>query len=99
MEELLKQILARLEGLESKVDSIESKVEFIESKVDSIESKMATKEDIKEVKSLLMEFHGENISADEKLLEGIRTTNDRLDFQRDKVIKVEEELYLIKQKQ
>ncbi|MEW9702866.1 hypothetical protein [Paenibacillus sp. SI8] len=57
----------------------------IEDKIDSLKASVDSQ-------------HTENIEADEKLLEAIRTTNDRLDYQRNKLSKTEEELYLLKQK-
>lgn len=79
MEEILKQIL-------DKVNSIDSEMKQVNQRLDRIEQNMS-------------EQHIENIEADNRLLEAIRTTNDRLDFQRDKLSRAEEELYLLKQKQ
>ncbi|MDQ0873139.1 vacuolar-type H+-ATPase subunit I/STV1 [Paenibacillus sp. V4I3] len=71
MEELLKQILTKLEVMDLKIDRIQQTLDA---------------------------HHVENIETDNKLLEAIQTTNERLDFQRDKISKTEEEIYLLKQK-
>jgi hypothetical protein len=78
-EELLKQILSKLDHMESEITDIKTAVTRIDSKMDT--------------------QHMENIRADEKLLEAIRTTNDRLDFHRNKVSIMEEDIHLLKQRQ
>lgn len=64
-----------------------------------IKSDMATKRDVQDIKELLHAYHAENIATDDKLLEAVRTTNDRLDFQLGRLAKTEEAVYLIQQKQ
>ncbi|RAV21868.1 hypothetical protein DQG23_07375 [Paenibacillus contaminans] len=78
---------------------IEQLLNRILTELSEIQRTVATKQDVAEIIALLQSYHAENIAADEKLLEGIRTTNDRLDFQRERLIRAEEELYLLARKQ
>lgn len=52
------------------------------SELEEIRNMMATKDEMNkgfaDLKRTINEFHSENISADEKLLEAIGTTNDKL---------------------
>jgi len=91
MEELLQRILTELSEIQR---TMATKQEVAE-----IQRTMATKQDVAEIIALLQSYHAENIAAYEKLFGGIRTTNVRLDFQRAKLIRAEEELYLLARKQ
>lgn len=74
-----------LKQILTELQDVKTSVNRLESKVDRIEVSLS-------------EQHIENIEADNRLLEAIRTTNDRLDFQRDKLSRTEEDIYLLKQK-
>jgi hypothetical protein len=105
MEELLQRILTELSEIQrtmatkQEVAEIQRTMEETKREVAEIQRTMAAKQDVAEIIALLQSYHAENIAADEKLLEGIRTTNDRLDFQRERLIRAEEELYLLARKQ
>ncbi|CAN7723966.1 hypothetical protein LJR153_006070 [Paenibacillus sp. LjRoot153] len=71
--------------MEELLKKIMLQLENVESKIDRIQLTLDS-------------YHIENIESNNRLLAAIHTTNDRLDFQRDKISKTEEDLYLLKQK-
>jgi hypothetical protein len=83
----------KMDRLDHKVDRLDLKVNQLDHKVDRLELKVDV------LQQSVVEKHIENIEAANKLLLAIQTTNDRLDFQRDKLSKTEEEIYLLKHKQ
>ncbi|KRE75402.1 hypothetical protein [Paenibacillus sp. Soil750] len=71
--------------MEELLNKIRLQLETVDAKIDRIQ--------------LTLDSHYlENIESDDRQLEAIYTTNDRLDFQRNKISKIEEDLYLLKQK-
>ena len=83
MEEILKKILEELDKIRTDIDEL----------------RQDTNVGLDMIIRKIDEYHAENIHADNKLLELIQSTNDRLDFQRDKLAKAEEDLHVLKQKQ
>jgi hypothetical protein len=92
MEELLKQVLSRIEAMDRRLEGVDTRLEAVDIKIDRVENKVDL------LQQGLDSHHIENIEADNRLLETIHTTNDRLDYQREKISKTEEEIYLLKQK-
>ncbi|KRE86379.1 hypothetical protein ASG89_10200 [Paenibacillus sp. Soil766] len=85
MEELLHKIMLQLETMDTRLESMDARLENVETKIDRIQLTLDS-------------HHIENIESDDRLLEAIHTTNDRLDFQRNKISKIEEDVILLKQK-
>jgi hypothetical protein len=96
-EHLLNKILDKLQAVEDKVQSIENELIATNKRLEEFQSETGTH--FVDIKKMISENQIENIESDNRLLEAIHTTNDRLDFQRDKISKTEEDLYLLKQKQ
>lgn len=72
------------------------KLALMDAEAKSLRSEMNNRFDLLEAK--IDAYHVENIEADNRLMEAIKETNDRLDFQRSKIAKAEEELFVLKQK-
>jgi division protein CdvB (Snf7/Vps24/ESCRT-III family) len=92
MEELLHKIMLKLETMDTRLKAVDTRLESMDTRLENVETK------IDGIQLTLDSHHLENIESDNRLLEAIHTTNDRLDFQRDKISKTEEDLYLLKQK-
>ncbi|NQX60232.1 hypothetical protein [Paenibacillus qinlingensis] len=95
-EQLLNKILDKLQAVEDKVQSIENSLQVTNNRLEDFQSE--TSVHFSEIKKMISENQIENIESDNRLLAAIHTTNDRLDFQRNKISKTEEDLYLLKQK-
>jgi hypothetical protein len=96
MEELLHKIMLKLETMDTRLKGVDTRLESMDTRLESRLENVETK--IDRIQLTLDSHHLENIESDNRLLEAIHTTNDRLDFQRDKISKTEEDLYLLKQK-
>jgi hypothetical protein len=92
MEELLHKIMLKLETMDTRLKGVDTRLESMDIRLENVETK------IDRIQLTLDSHYLENIESDNRLLEAIHTTNDRLDFQRDKISKTEEDLYLLKQK-
>lgn len=83
MEERFESFEKRFESLEERFESMEERFEkrfeSMEERLERIESTMATKDDIARLEHKIDLYHMENITADEKLLELIGSTNEKLD--------------------
>lgn len=84
MEALIQEVLVRLERMESGMNE----------KFAALRQEMNDRFD--HLNRKLDEYQAENIAADEKLLTLIGVTNDRLDYQLSRVVKSEEEIFLLK---
>jgi chromosome segregation ATPase len=87
IESKIESIESQMEGMGSKIESLESRMEGMESNVGKLTVTVATKSDtdtigqqLSRLENKLDSYHSENIVTDEKLLEGVRTTNDKVDF-------------------
>lgn len=102
LESRMDALESRVDALDSKVDALESKFNALDSRVTFIEANMATNMDIARLSadiarldSKLDSYQRENISADEFLLREYRTTSEKLDFHRDKIAKLIEDVHLL----
>jgi predicted nucleic acid-binding Zn-ribbon protein len=87
MESKIEGIESQMEGMGTKIEGLESRMEAMESNVGNLTATVATKSDtdtigqqLSRLENKLDSYHSENIVTDEKLLEGVRTTNDKVDF-------------------
>ncbi|WP_127587809.1 hypothetical protein [Paenibacillus koleovorans] len=87
MEQLLREIITQLSRIDSRLDTLETRF-------DALETNMNNRFD--QLNKKLDDYQAENIAADEKLLEMIGVTNDRLDFQMSRIVKNEEEIFFLK---
>ncbi|MDF2722271.1 MAG: hypothetical protein K0Q59_1946 [Paenibacillus sp.] len=62
------------------LDTVRQDVKVVKQDLDTVRQDVkVVKQDIEKIKHMITDYHAENISADEKLLEGIKATNDRID--------------------
>ncbi|MFB9276136.1 hypothetical protein [Cohnella cellulosilytica] len=95
----LRKINGRIGNLEDKFDSLENRFDTLEGRFDTLENRFDTLEKkVDRIDSKLDEYHLENIAADEKLLSAIQLTNERLDYQRARLAKAEEDIHLLQQR-
>ncbi|OCT11134.1 hypothetical protein A8709_05455 [Paenibacillus pectinilyticus] len=71
--------------MEELLNKMMLQLERMDAKIDRIQHTMES-------------HHLENIDSNNRLLKVIHSMNDRLDFQRNKITKIEEDIYLLKQK-
>lgn len=99
MEELLKKMMLQLEGMDARLKTMDTRLESVDARLEGMDTRLeAVDTKVDRIQLTLDSHHIENIESDNRLLETIHTTNDRLDFQRDKISKTEEDVYLLKQK-
>lgn len=106
MEELLYKMMlqlktmdTRLQVMETKLDAVDTRLEAMDTRLEAVETKLESMDTkIDRIQHTMNSQHIENIESDSRLLKEIHSMNDRLDFQRNKITKTEEDLYLLKQK-
>ena len=74
-----------VEELQDRVGSLQDKVERLESKVEGLQQVIEAQ-------------YIENVEAINRLMEAVKVTNERLDFQRDRLFKSEEDIFLLKRR-
>jgi archaellum component FlaC len=90
MEELLKQIISKLNSMELDLKEVKTNLKEVKSSVNQIETSVLRLEESQPA-DIISILHNIN--------DKVSSIDNRLDYQLGKIAKNEEELYLLKQKQ